>query len=468
MNRKGLPLYIVPVCVGLMSSCGHPNKQPTQQIESKPPVFVRPVQPIVEACDSASSSGATLLKTERPFSVMPITAMGIQVDDAGMNLAYATIADPSTKTEGMRMQVNGRLQQAFENIEHGAGTFDRSGKHFVYGAVLRGKWVIVRDGQVGKGRYDGILNQSVSFDPTGKHLAFTARLGGKSLNVIDDNEQTTYEDVSPVAFSQDGSHSAYVAYAHGNAFLVIDGDQNILRYGAQPTVPVWVRDNEFAYVENRGGTLRLVIPGVSEQPELSEVTNDRLAVSSLRVTQNGQHYAYFGRLIDGRLAALVDGEIYGPFQKIGNAPQFSPDGNHYAYAAQTESGKWIVIRDGKFNPNLEFSGIGPLLFSPDSSRLLYAAATDNGKWIVVDNGCPSREYDDLKAVAFLQNGTPVYLFSSSSGITLVIGDREIPVKGRLVYSNVEKTSYVETIRVLALPSETDLRIFQYTYRLAGK
>jgi len=156
--------------------------------------------------------------------------------------------------------------------------------------------------------------------------------------------------------------------------------------------------------------------------------------------ETGQRYSYFGRLIDGRLVAVIDGRLVGPFTKMGNSPVFSPDGQHYAFAAAIEDGKWVVIRDGSYDPATSFQGIGPILFSKDGSRLIFAASTTGNNWVVSDNDCISASYLGINGIGFLGNGIVSYLAEKTTGMLLVVNGKEFPVRGSLVYSNVVKNA----------------------------
>jgi hypothetical protein len=461
--RSVTPVFLAAALIGLWSCGGVPDQGKSDAAAGEPIKFTS-ITNVRRYCEKRQTEPLEIAAAETRMGPVRLSAQGTNIDASAQSIAYAV-----PERNGVRVVLNGRAEPIFENLERSLGVFDSTGSHFAYGAREAGQWLVVRDGKRGKGRFSSIGAKSLVFDPTGRHLAFSAARGAERLAVVDENEHSAYDDLSKIVFSSDGSHTAYIARKEHKEMIVIDGKPTTLNHRALLSAPIWMRGNQFAYVAEDGPTKWVVIPGGSEQRKFKAIVSDQEGNLSVRFSADGQHYGYFAQMNNGAFAAVIDGNIYGPFFRIGDAPLFSHDGYHHAYAAAHKPMAWVMVRDGAVTDGLNFQAIGSAVaLSDDSSELAYAAKRENGKWVVVVNECESAQYDRIRGLAFLQSGVVAYLPDIGAKKSLIIGEQELTYEGELIYTNLAKLRNVPLVRAIVMPRTNGVQVVQHTYQVKSK
>jgi hypothetical protein len=89
---------------------------------------------------------------------------------------------------------------------------------------------------------------------------------------------------------------------------------------------------------------------------------------------------------------VVDGRVYGPYDRIESGPAFSPDSRHFAFIGFREREVHVVV-DGVDGP--VYDGVYSLAFSPDSRHLAYLACRGRQVYVVVDGNETEARYKQV-------------------------------------------------------------------------
>jgi WD40 repeat protein len=126
-----------------------------------------------------------------------IATSSLAFNPAGRGFAYA-----AAQNGGWRV-IDERGEGPLFDAIAGGPVYSPDGRHIVYGASLRNRWVLSVDGQAGA-EFDYNEITALSFSPDGKHLMYKASKNGLQLVVVDGCIGPEYNRVYKPAFTKGG------------------------------------------------------------------------------------------------------------------------------------------------------------------------------------------------------------------------------------------------------------------------
>ena len=277
----------------------------------------------------------------------------------GRTLAYAA------KVDDKWFVINGdKKGEPYDEILVGSLCFSPDGKHFVYGARSGEKWTIVLDDVAGQ-EYFSVYVDKDGFSPDSKHLAYLAADDKSGFVVLDGQELKHYWGIGygSAVFSPDSQRLAYAAILKGHEHteeeelageghddheeeeewcVVVDGEEGTIYNGVTP--PVFSPDNQrvayFAWsIADEPGSQRassseqadnaiwaLVLDGVKYREKY-----DNIGMNTLVFSPDSKHVAFVAKagdkltvVVDGKQGKLYDGVVASLL--FGGNVSFDPDG----------------------------------------------------------------------------------------------------------------------------------------------
>jgi hypothetical protein len=274
----------------------------------------------------------------------------------------------SQSRKKMRVVVNGKPGETFDEVDLRSLELSRDGRHFAYAAEDRStgsQWFLVIDG-LRRNAFEA-LGVSFSFSPDGKRFAYTGRRGEQWFMVVDGELERPVEGIvdHTLTFSPDSHRVAYaVAKLNTRCYIVVDGE------------PGPVYDSI----------------GLAQPPGLSPAS-----------------------------ASAMHGYSLGGFSQ---GVLFSPDSRRLAYVATRQLIKKTVVLDGKPEGIEMWFIVGGMVFSDDSKRLAYGGRRRDKFFLVVD-GQKGVDYDGLGYFGFSPDGKHIaYAAKKGDKFVIVVDSQE--------------------------------------------
>ncbi|SNB47901.1 PD40 domain-containing protein [Geobacter sp. DSM 9736] len=309
---------------------------------------------------------------------------------------FAHVAVEGSK---QRVLVNGDEGKAYDSV--GKPVFASNGR-IIHEARVGEKWVIVRNG--GESSQFSSENPGIVVASDGARFAYVEQTPDhkKSFVRVCSSDMGTcfkgkeYDWISAIETDRSGTRLFYtVRNGASKALVTTDPRQKDFSEEESP----WYIDILFAGISDGGGHVayfaqrkgRTVL--IRDGHEVAPAPDQN--IFNIAVSRTGR--TVYSALIDGKVAAWVDGirqrEAYDEI----NEPSFSPDGIHFVYAV-TRGEKSFIVVDGTEGPQYD-KVVGPK-FSPDGSRLVYRARRDGQRFVVIADlkGATLRELPQYEAV----------------------------------------------------------------------
>ncbi len=246
--------------------------------------------------------------------------------------------------------------------------------------------------------YNAINANSIVFSKDGNSIAFTATQDKKQLIVLNDEEQTLFDQVGFPVLSADGKHLGFWAINGNKSFAVIDKVQS-RAYENVSSIIFSDHGNHFAY-QAVSGNKNIVIYDSTESEKYD-------VVHSLCFNPDGLRLAYGVELAkprkeDFKHHLVIDGKISAPYETVvENSLKFSSDGKSFAFEGENHDQFFMVLNgaDGKhYSDVMQFTAT----FSPDNLRFAYVAENEYKRFINADT-VEGKPFQDIYSIAFSPN-----------------------------------------------------------------
>jgi hypothetical protein len=345
---------------------------------------------------------------------------------------------------------NGRPGKTYAAV--GEVALSPDGAHVAHGALVDGRWRMVRDGVEGEA-FDAV--DAPVFSPDGAHLAYEAMSGLFWHLVVDgaasyrsptrflasafsgDSSRIAFvedfdppllaqlivsdlefqrptvvaTDVAGMVLDEGGTRVASVSAAlGGNALLTVrlDAPERVAlgpRYDAIRG-PVFGADGAVTYLAERGGARFVVLDEAEEPLPPGDLSGG--------LVPRGQGRGVGVLVASGgstRLHELFTRERGAPLPRYDAAAEltYDPSGRSHAFAA-SRGGRWHVVVNGHEGP--PFDRVVTPRFSPDGERVVYRARQDGRRFVVTADlrGRTRRRYpgfDQVYPASFTADGSAV-------------------------------------------------------------
>jgi hypothetical protein len=312
--------------------------------------------------------------------------------------------------------VDGRATGRWEGVAD--VRFSPDGGRLAHVAELGKRWsvVVVDEGSPGPW-LDAVLDKSLTFSADGQHVAWAGLVRGKSVVVVDGEPGPAWDGVGALAFA--GDRPVYSARRGQDVFLV---DGGATGRAWRRVVSVVTHGARVAYAaQDRGGTWFVIADGVAfaaaERPRAITFSRDgkRLAwIDGARAVVDGAVVA--SALAIGSVSFRDDGEpiyserIAGGWRVVA-AGQAGPtfDAITTPVSAEARWGyagrlgrEWSAVVDGRVMERARW--VSSPVFAPGGARVAWLAARGPGAAVVIDG----RPYDfdlvDASSLTFSRDG----------------------------------------------------------------
>lgn len=297
-------------------------------------------------------------------------------------------------------------------------TFSPDGNRFAFiakiGPIENQKSTVVVEGKEGK-YYDSIVD-SFEFSPDSNHIGYEVHQNNQEdFIVIDQKEDSKYDNVGNLIFSPDSKRYAYRATKDNKVFVVLDGQEgnkydgiNSLLFSSDGKQLVYkakklINGQEKGVLVRNGKESQLfddVFPldFSPDSTKLAYVVKEKGTTASVYINDkeiakyntllggtfspDSERFAFTAVNKEGKAFAIVDNKEFSISPKsILTKFVFSPDSKHIAFVVQKEKNASIML-DGIEGKSFDY--VSEPKFSEDSRNLIYNAKAGQDLWLIVD------------------------------------------------------------------------------------